>query len=76
MKITRRQIREIIKEEIEMLSEEDSQPVDDVLLRISDLMDGFIKENNPDRLQETLGKLQSLIDNYSLAEILPQNWAN
>jgi ribosome assembly protein YihI (activator of Der GTPase) len=76
MKITRRHIREIIKEEIEMLSEEDSQPVDDVLLRISDLMDGFIKENNPDRLQETLGKLQSLIDNYSLAEILPQNWAN
>tara|TARA_Y100000310_G_scaffold156644_1_gene156074 strand:- start:13732 stop:13962 length:231 start_codon:yes stop_codon:yes gene_type:complete len=76
MKITRRQIREIIKEEIEMLSEEDSQPVDDVLLSVSDLMDGFIRENNPDRLQETLGKLQSLIDNYSLAEILPQNWAN
>ena len=65
MKITRRQLRQIIREQ----AGEQSQS-DQVLTSVSDLMDQFIRAQNAPALLGVLERLQSLIGHYSEAEIL------
>ena len=74
MKITRRQLRQIIREQAgeqsKIEQELERRKSDQVLTSVSDLMDQFIRAQNAPALLGVLERLQSLIGHYSEAEIL------
>jgi|1_EtaG_2_1085319.scaffolds.fasta_scaffold10562_1 hypothetical protein len=91
MKITRKQIRRLLREEREVTSPSlSSTDIDTLLTGLTDMMDDLLRRNEPDELQEVLSllkdaisyhrraadELQGLVDMYSSAEILPRNWAS